>query len=175
MNNKIIKQLVVNAMFIALLVVSSFISLPINQVPYTLQLLIVFIILLTVNVKDALLIFSVYLIMGLIGLPVFSGFTSGITISLGYVIGFVISPIIYLFSNKIIYINNQNIKKFIICSICLIFIDIIATVYIMLYLDISFYSSLVISIFPYLLIDILKIIIAIIIQKRIILIYNNEE
>ena len=45
MKNKIIKQLVVNAMFIALLVVSSFISIPVNQVPYTLQTLLVFIIL----------------------------------------------------------------------------------------------------------------------------------
>ena len=46
MTNKKIKQLVVDAMFIALLVVSSFISIPINQVPYTLQTLVVFIILL---------------------------------------------------------------------------------------------------------------------------------
>ena len=45
MKNKIIKQLVVDAMLIALLVVSSFISIPINQVPYTLQTLVVFIIL----------------------------------------------------------------------------------------------------------------------------------
>jgi biotin transporter BioY len=44
MKNRNTKQLVVDAMLIALLVVSSFISIPVNQVPYTLQTLAVFLI-----------------------------------------------------------------------------------------------------------------------------------
>ena len=104
MKNKIIKQLVVDAMLIALLVVSSFISIPINQVPYTLQTLVVFIILILLDIKNSIIIFLIYLIMGLIGLPVFSGFSSGITPTLGFIIGFIISPFIYLINNKIISI-----------------------------------------------------------------------
>ena len=56
MKNKTIKQLVVNAMYIALLVVSSFISIPINHIPYTLQTLIVFIILINVYMKSGIII-----------------------------------------------------------------------------------------------------------------------
>ena len=76
MKNKKIKQLVVNAMFIALLVVSSFISIPINQVPITLQTLLVYIIILAFDFKNSIIIFVIYLIMGLIGLPIFSNFSS---------------------------------------------------------------------------------------------------
>ena len=58
MKNKTIKQLVVNAMFIALLVVSSFISIPINQVPITLQTLLVYIIILAFDFKNSIIIFG---------------------------------------------------------------------------------------------------------------------
>ena len=108
MKNKTIKQLVVNAMYIALLVVSSFISIPINQIPYTLQTLVVFIILVNVDFKNSLIIFILYSIMGLIGLPVFSSFGSGITPTLGFIFGFVISVFIYNLFNYIIKINNIN-------------------------------------------------------------------
>ena len=56
MTNKKIKQLVVDAMFIALLVVSSFISIPINQIPYTLQTLVVFIVLLMLDCKNGIIV-----------------------------------------------------------------------------------------------------------------------
>ena len=129
MTNKKIKQLVVDAMFIALLVVSSFISIPINQIPYTLQTLVVFIILLTLPLKDSILIFVIYLIMGLIGLPVFSGFTSGITPTLGFIIGFIILPIIYKILNIIIKIKNQNILNIIKLFICLLILNVIGTIF----------------------------------------------
>ena len=174
MKNKTIKQLVVNAMYIALLVVSSFISIPINQIPYTLQTLIVFIILILINYKNSILIFIIYLIMGLIGLPVFSGFTSGITPTLGFIIGFVLSPIIYILVDKLIKIKNEQIKQFINCFISLIFIDIIGMLFYAIYFDYTILSSIILCIVPYILIDILKIIIAIIITKRLKVIINKE-
>ncbi len=173
MKNEIIKQLVVNAMYIALLVVSSFICIPINQVPYTLQLLVVFIILITTNYKNSIIIFILYFIMGIIGLPVFSGFTSGLTPTLGFIIGFIIAPIIYLICNKIILIKNTFIKLFTNCFISLIFIDIIGLVYYSIYFEYDLLTSIILCILPYILFDILKIIIAIIIAKRIKVLSNN--
>ncbi len=174
MKNRIIKQLVVNAMFIALLVVSSFISIPINQVPYTLQTLVVFLLLLLMNYKNNMIIFIIYLIMGLIGLPVFSGFSSGVTPTLGFILGFIISPFIYLILDKIIKLENINLKKFINLFINMIIINLIATIFYMLYMNIDFLSSLLICVVPYILIEILKIVIAIIISNRIKFLFENK-
>ena len=173
MKNKTIKQLVVNAMYIALLVVSSFISIPINQIPFTLQTLVVFIILIMLDYKNSLVVFILYTIMGLIGLPVFSGFTSGFTPTLGFIVGFIITPFIYLICNKFINIKNSNLKQFISCFISLIFIDIIGLIYFTIYFDYDILSSIILIILPYILVDILKIIIAIIITKRIKVLLNN--
>jgi len=174
MKNKTIKQLVVNAIYIALLVVSSFISIPINQIPYTLQTLVVFIILILLNYKDSIIIFIIYLVMGLIGLPVFSGFTSGFTPTLGFIIGFIISPIIYLIGEKIIKIKNDKLKIFINCFISLLFIDLIGAIYFALYFDYDILTSILISVLPYILIDIIKIIIAVIVTKRLKVYQNNS-
>lgn len=174
MKNRIIKQLVVNAMFIALLVVSSFISIPVNQVPYTLQTLVVFLLLLLMNYKNNIIIFMIYLVMGLIGLPVFSGFSSGITPTLGFILGFIISPFIYLILNKIIKIKNINLKNFINLFINMIIINLIATIFYMLYMDIDFIASLLICVVPYILVEILKIVIAIIISNRVKFLFESK-
>lgn len=173
MTNKKIKQLVVDAMFIALLVVSSFISIPINQIPYTLQTLVVFIILLTLPLKDSMLIFVIYLIMGLIGLPVFSGFTSGITPTLGFIIGFIILPIIYKILNIIIKIKNQNILNIINLFICLLILNVIGTLFYMFIMNLDFLSSLLICVVPFILIDVIKILASILITNRIKPILDN--
>ena len=173
MTNKKIKQLVVDAMFIALLVVSSFISIPINQIPYTLQTLVVFIILLTLPLKDSILVFVIYLIMGLIGLPVFSGFTSGITPTLGFIIGFIILPIIYKILNIIIKIKNQNILNIINLFICLLILNVIGTIFYMFIMNLDFLSSLLICVVPFILIDVIKILASILITNRIKPILDN--
>lgn len=173
MTNKKIKQLVVDAMFIALLVVSSFISIPINQIPYTLQTLVVFIILLTLPLKDSILIFVIYLIMGLIGLPVFSGFTSGITPTLGFIIGFIILPIIYKILNIIIKIKHQNILNIINLFICLLILNVIGTIFYMFIMNLDFLSSLLICVVPFILIDVIKILASILITNRIKPILDN--
>ena len=166
MKNKMIKQLVVNAIFIALLVVSSFISIPIGHIPYTLQTLLVFIIVMFLNYKDSLIIFLIYTVMGLIGLPVFSNFSSGLTPTLGFIIGFITAPIIYVILDKIILIKKEFIKKLINCLIILIIIDLIGSIYYAIYFECNYITSLLTSVVPFILFDILKIIIAIIITKR---------
>lgn len=167
MNNKKIKQLVVNAMFIALLVVSSYIAISINNISFTLQLLVVFLIVLLLDIKNSFIVLVIYLLMGLIGLPVYSGFTSGLTPSFGFIIGFTTVPIIHYFLNRIIKIKNISLKYFIISIMNLIIIDIIGTIYFSIYMRVDIITALSITVFPFVLIDILKIIISIIVSKRI--------
>lgn len=167
MNNKKIKQLVVNAMFIALLVVSSYIAIPINNISFTLQLLVVFLIVLLLDIKNSFIVLVIYLLMGLIGLQVYSGFTSGLTPSFGFIIGFTTVPIIHYFLNRIIKIKNTSLKYFIISIMNLIIINIIGTIYFSIYMQVDIITALSITVFPFVLIDILKIIISIIVSKRI--------
>ena len=54
------------------------IPIPVSPVPITLTNLVLFISVFILNWKDALLSYVVYLLIGLAGLPVFSGFSGGI-------------------------------------------------------------------------------------------------
>jgi biotin transport system substrate-specific component len=175
MNKLKTKQLVVDAMLIALLVVSSFISIPINQVPVTLQTLMVYILLLVFSFRDSLIVLVMYLIMGLCGLPVFSGFSSGITPTLGFILGFVISVFIYHILKKVIKIKNETIKEIIGLFACVITINLIGSIYFMIYFKHTFIEAMSLTIFPFILFDIIKMCIAIILGSRLKVILNEEK
>lgn len=88
-HNRRIRSLVQCALFAALLVISAWVQIP-GAVPFTLQTMAVCItagVLGTVKGMAALLI---YLGLGCIGLPVFSGFTGGIGALFGTTGGFII-------------------------------------------------------------------------------------
>ena len=70
------RDLVLCAMFAGLLAVCSWISVP-AAVPFTLQTFAVFLTLLLLPARQGLLTIAVYLLLGAVGLPVFSGFKSG--------------------------------------------------------------------------------------------------
>ncbi len=66
------KYLVERAMAIALLVISAQIAVPLpHMIPISLQTLAIYIIAMTFNKNQALIITLIYLFMGAIGLPVF--------------------------------------------------------------------------------------------------------
>ena len=70
MRSKVLKEICLNAILLALLVVSAQISLKVGLTTFTLQLLVVFIITSICSLKNSLIIISCYIIMGLIGIPV---------------------------------------------------------------------------------------------------------
>ncbi len=81
----------------ALLCVSAFITIPIPflSVPFTLQVLMVITVALLLKPTYALIAQVLYTLLGIIGLPVFSGFNSGFGAILsptgGFIIGFIIA------------------------------------------------------------------------------------
>ena len=80
-----------NAVMLALLCVIGMFSLPLgDNIKVSLQLLMVFIIGLTsVSVIDAVIVTGLYLAIGLL-IPVYAGFTAGVTPTFGFVISFVV-------------------------------------------------------------------------------------
>lgn len=106
--NKTLK-LALAAMFAAIMAVCSWISVPVGEVPVTLQTFGVFIAIGFLGGKWGTASVVVYVLLGAIGVPVFQGFQGGMGILLGstggYIAGFIASALVMwlfekLFGNK---------------------------------------------------------------------------
>ncbi|HBI84904.1 MAG TPA: biotin transporter BioY [Ruminococcus sp.] len=94
----------------ALIAVCAWISIPLT-VPFTFQTFGVFFVLSALGGKRGTCSILVYILLGAVGIPVFSGFASGIGVLLGntggYILGFLLSGLLYtgitrLFGNKLL-------------------------------------------------------------------------
>ncbi len=94
------KQLCLCGLFTALICVCAWISINIFSIPVTLQLLAIMICAALLTPGLATMSVLAYVLIGLIGLPVFAGFTGGVGklfgITGGYIIGFI--PAVYVTS-----------------------------------------------------------------------------
>ena len=75
-------------LFAGLTVVCAWISIPLGPVPVTLQTFAVFLGAALLGSKRGTLAVAVYILLGVVGLPVFSGFKSLNPLTFGYVLGF---------------------------------------------------------------------------------------
>ena len=75
-------------LFAALTVICAWISIPLGPVPVTLQTFAVFLAAALLGSKRGTLAVAVYILLGVAGLPVFSGFKSLNPLTFGYVLGF---------------------------------------------------------------------------------------
>lgn len=88
------KDLVLCAMFVALIVVGAFIKVPVPVVPFTLQFLFTMLAGLLLGPVNGALAVVVYIVLGLVGLPIFTqGGGPGYIFqpSFGYIIGFAVA------------------------------------------------------------------------------------
>ncbi len=85
-------NLVYVALFAVLIVICSWISIP-TVVPFTLQTLAIYLAIALLGWRRGLAAIVVYILLGLIGVPVFSGFRAGVGVLAGptggYIIGFI--------------------------------------------------------------------------------------
>ena len=170
-NTNTIKRITKNAIMLAMLCVIGMFSLPLgDNIKVSLQLLMVFIIGLTVaTFYDGMIITGLYLLLGLVA-PIYAGFSVGVTPTFGFVISFVvITPIIY-FLNKL-PIKNDFLRMSIACVVALIICYLIGALFLALYLHLDIQKALLIAVVPYVPFDIAKIVIAVlvvsILNKRI--------
>lgn len=95
------------AMFTAILVVCSWISIP-AAVPFTLQTFGVFLAVGVLGGKRGTLTVLVYMLLGIIGVPVFAGFSGGIGCLLGSTGGYIIG---FLFSALLMWLMEYLLEK----------------------------------------------------------------
>lgn len=89
------KNLTRNAVMLALLIICSQITIPLPAVPLTLQTFAIGLIASLLPVGDTLLVIGGYLLLGSVGLPVFSSFTAGLAVILGPLGGYLIGFLLY--------------------------------------------------------------------------------
>ena len=167
-----LKSYVLISLFSAIIAVLSFISIP-APIPFTLQTLGVFCTLTILGGKYGLISIILYILLGIIGLPVFSHFSGGIGhlfgVSGGYIIGFIPLALIYW---AITYkFKNTTISKTIGLFSGLIVCYLLGTLwYTYKYVGNitieSFLSSLSVCVLPFLIPDMIKLSCSLLIEKK---------
>ena len=140
-------------------------SVPIGPVPISLTNFVIFLSLYLLGWKKGTLSLLVYLLLGLAGLPVFSGFTGGLGKLAGptggYLIGFIFLALIAgLFVDKF---PKNRILAVVGMLIGMAITYIFGTEWLAIQLKMSFVAALSVGVIPYLAGDAVKIIIAIIV------------
>jgi len=101
-------DLVYMAIGAVIITVCSWISIP-SAVPFTLQTFAVFLIVALLGGKRGTISILVYILLGAVGVPVFSGMTGGfmklVGMTGGYIIGFIFIGLIYWLAQKLFGIN----------------------------------------------------------------------
>ena len=158
----------------ALLAVCSWISIP-TVVPFTFQTFAVFCTLELLGGKKGFFAILVYLLLGAIGMPVFAEFSSGLGVILGttggYLIGFLFMAMIYALSEKIM-LHEKIWFRILILILGIAFMYLFGSVWFMLVYTsqveaISFAKVLSICVTPFLIPDIVKLALAIVLTGRI--------
>lgn len=160
-------DLVYIGLFAALIAVCAWIAIPL-MVSVTLQ---TFAVCLTAGLlgwKRATLTTIVYILLGIIGLPVFTGFNSGLAAVTGptggYIVGFIFTALIVGFAvEKVGRKIWQNVVFMVIgILVCYLF----GTVWFVIAYKVSFVSALSTCVIPFLLPDAVKIVLAAVLVNR---------
>ncbi|MCQ2742297.1 MAG: biotin transporter BioY [Bacilli bacterium] len=171
------KDIALSGLLIALIAVCSFITIPM-VVPFTLQILAIFLIIYLQGPIKSLITISIYVLAGLIGCPVFAGFNGGPAYLLGptggFIIGFLLMPLAYL---PFYLTGHKKMIHFIIAMVIgLLLLYLFGTFWFILVYkhgDASIWNVMSITVFPFILPDVIKLVVAALLGYRIKKIYRN--
>ena len=158
-----IRQMTLISLFAALTAVGAFISIPLYPVPLTLQTLFTLLAAMTLGSVMGASSQIIYVLLGIIGLPVFAGFKAGIGILFGptggFLFGFIISA--YIIGKIIELKKEKNIFYYLLAGLIgTLIIYIIGITQLSLVTDMGIKKALTVGMLPFLPGDILKIIAA---------------
>ena len=166
------RDMVYVAIFAVLIAVCSWISIP-TTVPVTLQTFGVFVAVGVLGGKRGSLAVLIYLLLGIIGIPVFAGFTGGIGIILGntggYIVGFLFSALIMWGTEKIVRKRTWGLALSMMLGllVCYTFGTLwFMVVYIRDTGEIGLLTVLGWCVFPFMIPDIVKIVLALLVCRR---------
>jgi len=162
------RQLTISALIAAILCILSPFSLPVfGIIPITLATLVIYLTVSVFEPKISVLSVCLYVLIGIIGLPVFSGFRGGIGAILsptgGFILGYIPMTVI---SSLLLKINRVsylwNIITMIISTLVLYSIG---TLWFILLTDSSIKTAITVCILPFIIGDIIKILLSTVLTK----------
>lgn len=171
MKTKIVRDMTLISLFAALIAITSFISIPIGTVPITLQTFGVFAALIILGGRRGSISVAVYICLGAVGLPVFSGFVGGVgrlfDATGGFILGFLVAALIYWLLTRLL---GASLLSTVISSV-LAHLALYATGVLWFYFGYSdgsnFLSALSLTLFPCIFPDTVKLLLAIFVCEKI--------
>ena len=159
----------------SIITICSWIAIP-TIISFTLQTLAIALILSFLGAKKGTLSILLYLLLGLIGIPVFTGFKGGIRAIIGptggYLIGFLLWGALMIFlekiSTKIIIIIINHFLGLILCYI-------LGTIWFSVIMKASILYSITICVAPFVIFDLIKITFGVLIADKIKNIINEKQ
>lgn len=157
------KTIVFISLFVALISVCAWIQIP-TAIPFTLQTFAIFLTLLCLGGKKGTLTILCYLLLGMVGAPVFSGFRGGISVFVqptgGYILGFVVMGLCYWTFERF----NKPIVKILSLVLALALLYIFGTVWFVFIASkgnkVGFLSAFMTCVVPFIVPDLLKLFLA---------------
>lgn len=162
-------QMAIIGVMAAVICILGPLSIPIGVVPISLTNLAIYFVLYTLGMKKGTISYVIYILIGFIGLPVFSGFTSGPSKLLGptggYIIGFIFMSLIVGF-----FIDNF-FDKWYLCFVGMVLGTVVCymfgTIWLSYQANLSASSALAAGVIPFIPGDLVKILIATFIGSQI--------
>lgn len=158
-NNRI-NDMVLVSLFSAVIAVSAQIAVPLGTIPFTLQTMAVLVASALLGLKRGVTSVAVYILLGIVGLPVFSGFRGGIGVLAGPTGGYITA---FLIVGLIVGISvdkfGRNFSVLILSMLAgLLLCYVFGTLWFVLSTGTDFYSAFMLCVVPYVIFDLLKII-----------------
>ena len=164
------KQMVLIALMTAVTCVLGPLSIPLpfSPVPISLTNFAIFLAIFVLGMKSGTISFIIYLLLGAVGVPVFSSFRGGLQVLAGptggYLIGFIFLALIMGFALE--HFDRKLVPTIIGMIIGMVVCYAFGTVWIAKLLSLSFKEGLMMGVIPYLAGDVAKIIIAAIVGPK---------
>ena len=163
-----LKPTVYSALFVALISVGAFISIPIGPVPIVLQNMFVLLAGLILGPVWGLGCVGIYLLMGLAGLPVFAGGTSGIGKLFGPTGGYLISylPAVFITATLSRGMKKSLAGDLLAMTMGSLIIYIVGVPWLKIVLSLSWEKALGAGMVPFLIGDALKVVAGAVLAKK---------
>ena len=166
-NQKMTRDLAIMAFFAALTAICSQIQIPLPYIPINLALFSVHLCGILLGSKRAVLSQSVYLLLGLIGLPVFAGFKGGPGVLFGKTGGYIIGYLLCALIDGLIAGKDENLPRMMIQMLAgTFFCYLFGTIWFMFLTRMSLALSLSYCVIPFIPGDIVKIVLAALLGRR---------
>ena len=175
-------NLVLEGICAALIAVCSWISIPLGQIPFTLQTLAVFIVLMSIGGKRGLASIICYILLGAVGVPVFAGFRGGFAVLIGptggFLVAFIIVALIYWVLADLVFARfmttylKRLIFNILTAVICEVFMYAVGVIWFMAVYNpesgkVGIITALSLCCFPYIIPDVVKLVAAALVSPKI--------